>query len=566
MSIFNPFTPLDASSVTPRSPLARINGNLPNLFNFSFTPSYNLRVDPINGNDSYTIDQVRNSIAANPTNESAQLVWQSVCRATWGVAPGSWDGLNGNASQAAQAGDTVLLEPGTETLNRGGQGSPSYGYPSYRCINQGTANNPIIIRARHRAAFLSDAQDSLRTKLYQTNGNGFLMGLLGDYVYWDGIYIEETASSLGQYDGYILLNGGTHRGGLVNCHIKGIDAAVTGTYTDNHGLFFTTSTSHNTEYLLLNNKWERHHVNTGRYHSNEMMLILYDQYNMMILHNDFSDCPAGAIFIKGSSPPLVHQVKNIAFNRFQQYVGRVNSAIQWYNYGYQNPYDDFLVYQNLFESSGPCHFARWGLDANLRGQGVTFVNNTYDFTDWDAGTYGGARALWYLRAVENQRIRNNLITNLPNGSGRAGAFIAENFGVDYFDLSDFQALSNFDVDRNLYVNNKSGSPFSLGGLDRNLAYWQDSGAGFDLNGQYNAATSGIYNNLAGGDFSLASGSIARTANGAPGQDILQRLGGSQTAGIDNGAFITGVNEVPGLQEGYDYSWHWKNESIPRDNG
>src|SRR5690606_5256223 len=88
-----------------------------------------LYVDVSNGDDA--ISYADNN-ASNP--------WSSLGRAVWG----SMNRGNPNSSQAAQAGDVVIVRAGTYSTN---QGTGERYDPIYNPVNNGRSGTPITIRA-----------------------------------------------------------------------------------------------------------------------------------------------------------------------------------------------------------------------------------------------------------------------------------------------------------------------------------------------------------------------------------------------------------------------------------
>lgn len=128
-----------------------------------------LCVDPAAGNDAVRHAQ----------NDGASSCWKTLGRAAWGSvnrdAP--------DAGEAAQAGDVVLVAPGT--YDDGGATGASGTIPLYNPVNQGMEGRPIVFRCRSGTCTLTS--------------RGYRGPVIGsydrDYITWDGFRIDETATS-----------------------------------------------------------------------------------------------------------------------------------------------------------------------------------------------------------------------------------------------------------------------------------------------------------------------------------------------------------------------------------
>lgn len=121
----------------------------------------NLYVDGSTGNDSTTY-------AAN----DATHPWATIGRAVWG----STSVNNGDASEAAQAGDTVIVKPGTYTAT---QGTGKRYDPIWCPENSGTSGNPITIRAEGPVILRSNTG---------TIGEPVIGAYGRDHIVWDGFF------------------------------------------------------------------------------------------------------------------------------------------------------------------------------------------------------------------------------------------------------------------------------------------------------------------------------------------------------------------------------------------
>lgn len=500
------------------------------------TAEYTLRVDPT-GNDSYTRAQV--------LGDPDTFAWATVCRACWGVAPASWDGTNGNSSEAAQAGDTVMVEPGTYSVNRGTTGGNSY--PTLKAINSGSQNNPIIFRARNRAALTSVNV----SKLEHTGANGPILNMGGSYVFWDGFYINED-NAYGSQEGIIWLTG--DHSGVVFCEILGQSDPNdhTNNYGNNHGLIYSgANASAATNNVIGCNKIHRHYPDSiAESGQNSTAILVYDNNYLTVEYNEIYDCVDGGIQYKGgNSNPKTGMV--IRYNKIYGDATNVTStALMLRNYGLSDAADSTLIYQNLIYDTNYGIYLKDDVDGPV--QGVTIVNNTIDQSASAHDQWRPGITIQPSTTGVNYVARNNLMTDFTNSWADAG-------GRGFAWRSTNSALSSEDVDRNFYANirdtgsNNGDIGYTNDGGVLSFTSWQSYA---DANGDYLSSSSAIYTAPGSFDFTLASSSPAKTSQGGPGQDYLQLLGGLQTAGIDCGCYITGVSEVPGIVSNYDYSSYY----------
>ncbi|MCU0736716.1 MAG: hypothetical protein MUF20_14595, partial [Methylotetracoccus sp.] len=128
----------------------------------SFADAKVLYVDRNSGNDATTYE-------AN----SATSPWRTIGRAAWGSTTRS----SPNASQAARAGDTVIIRAGTYST----AGSGLRYDPAYNPANSGTAAQPIVFQAEGTVTL---TLSSSRGPVIGSNER--------NYITWKGFTINEA--------------------------------------------------------------------------------------------------------------------------------------------------------------------------------------------------------------------------------------------------------------------------------------------------------------------------------------------------------------------------------------
>src|SRR4030043_174602 len=130
------------------------------------------------------------SDATTYANNNINNPWLTIGRAAWGNAtrPSSVDDNSPpTSSEAAQAGDTVMVASGTYYTTQGSSSPANWDEVVYNSANEGTYSNPIV--------FYADGQVILQTEL--SNGGQPVFGSrLRDYVEWNGFTAYESGCTL----------------------------------------------------------------------------------------------------------------------------------------------------------------------------------------------------------------------------------------------------------------------------------------------------------------------------------------------------------------------------------
>jgi hypothetical protein len=437
-------------------------------FAFSVAQAKMLYVDNSTGNDSTTYE------ANSSTNP-----WASLGRAAWGSTSIS----NQNSSQAARAGDTVVVRSGNYNVS---SGTGERYIPVYNPANSGTSSNPIVFRAESNVVLSSNTN---------TVGEPLIGTFDRDYIVWDGFILDERNINTKADTGPVVVwNSGNVT--IQNLTVRGITSG----WNDNHNAI-RLERSHD---VLIRNNTLYGNRNAGG-NRNGSSIMMYYTNDIIVENNDISDS-GGGIFVKGENSGPV----TIRYN----YLHNLDSeGIAIGVLGTASAQNGGRIYQNIIRDSN---------------NGVTFIGYT---------GYSPA----------NVDIVNNTIYNCSNGgifikpstNGYRDIVLKNNLvvgntvGIQGEDISDISSMS---FSHNLYYNNRTHSRISY--TNYGFSAWQssfnkDSVGSDDANPQF-ASTSE-------NSFTLESGSPAINA----GVDILNILGRGTSSNITMGARITG-NEVIGV--------------------
>ena len=234
-----------------------------------------LYVDASTGSDSV-------SYAQNDVNNP----WATVGRAVWG----SSNRNSPSSSEAAQAGDTVLVNAGT--YNTDAVTNSRY-TPIYNPVNSGRSGAPITIRAVGTVHLQSN----------NSSGTQPIVGTLDrEYIIWDGFTVDERSVPTRADTGPVVIWNSSNIL-MENMHVLG----VIRNWGDNHnGIRIENS----------NNIVVRNCRVEGFNESHGGNITTYNVSHLLLEHNDLSDADDG-IFIKGNNPgPVtirynyVHNTKN----------------------------------------------------------------------------------------------------------------------------------------------------------------------------------------------------------------------------------------------------------------
>lgn len=421
--------------------------------------------------------------------------WCSLGRAVWG----STDRDSPVASEAAQAGDVVIVREGTyttsglsnwETTNRWGA--------IYNPVNDGgPSNGHITIRAENPATWNSDSYSVLESEPMDYLG-GTGQPVIGansrQYIVWDGFYIDELNADPHADTGASVIVGSSFIR-LRNLHIVGHDLD----WGDNHNAIRIE----NSDNVTIRNNYL-----TGYVEDHGAGVMTYGVGDALMEHNEITTCLHG-LFLKGYDNPGPFTLR---YNYIHDSVGRGVRFGELMDGG-------AVVSQNvLLNNMYGCYTA----DATSDGpMNTKIVNNIID-----GGTHEARGTVFYystLNGIENALLQNNIVVNANHGID-AGTDNA----IDQL-TSDYNNVHNCSVE---YI-----SPTG----EMTLSEWQ-SAYSKDLN---SFTTDPEFMDPSGGDYRLRPGSPCENA----GIDILDLDNdGDTTDPVNIGAYITG-DECIGLLSG-----------------
>lgn len=432
------------------------------------TDAKTLYVNASTGNDG-------TSYAAN--SESAP--WRSIARAAWGGTSRT----SPNSSEAARAGDTVIVAAGVYSTNESGS---SRNVPVLNPANSGTSGNPIVFQAAPGA----------RVEIRSAGYAGPAIGSNGrNWIVWDGFYIDEnnvnTVPDTGPVTVWLANNVV-----LRNLELRGKHA----TWSDNHnGVRIEASDRVTLEYCLIYNFSM---TQAGR---NGSAVMTYTSTNV-VMQNNTIHTSDGGIFVKGSNVGPFTIRRNLIY-------GIRSDGIVFGGIGTPEGSAGAVVTQNIVRTSNS-GVAFIGYDA-YSPQNVIIANNTL------VGNQAGLFFKPNTAGYRNIRVYNNIVSN--SGVSMQGE-----------DVSD---LSNVGIQHNFY---HGGSTLGrLNYTNYSLAQWQSS-LGKDNASPVARTGDPLFVNAGSNDYRLQSGSTARTG----GIDIGDVNGnGSTSDGIAVGAYITGSETI-----------------------
>jgi len=437
-----------------------------------------LYVDIATGNDAVTYN-----------DNSANRPWSTIGRAAWGSTSRS----SPNSSQAAKAGDTVIVRSGT--YNAAASSGQRY-EPAYNPINSGLAGNPIT--------FKSEGIVYLRS----TNASGPVIGALNkNYIIWDGFIIDEQFVNTIPDTGPVVL-WSANNCEIRNCNIKGFAR-----WTDNHNAIRLEYTNNCiVRNNILWNVWDAAGINL-----NAAAIMTYATKDVLIEHNEIYNCETG-IYLKGPSGGAnINERATVRYNLIRNTgVQGIEAHRQYVAYIYQNVIRD--AYQGRSAS------------------GIRVINFPND-------PYGPSPA--------NIRIVNNVIKGMYTAlsiavsSSGTGHLIYNNIIANVNDVYDalstetarFSNKSVIDVEHNIYYSFRS-----IGNIGGNWYAFSSykSTTGQDAAFPSSSNVDPLFVNLELNDFHLRTGSPASNA----GIDVLDLNGnGNTTDRISAGAYITGTEVI-----------------------
>lgn len=388
-------------------------------------------------------------------------------------------------------------------------------WPAIRPDHSGSATYPIIHRARNPA--VTTALQADRTRFVRNSGHGSYFGVgidlqAFDYVTWDGFesleYCQQdfgdefVFSVWGQLQSTITSNIALRR-----CIIENGGG---GTGSDNHGCVWA-QTVHDFEIgdCQIGN-------NTNGYNNeNASAIMFYDVDGVDIHHSEVYDSD-GLIWFKGR-----HAGETVRNNRVRLSILRGGSK---FGLGFSSPNGGTTMADLLRAFQNHIHTCGSGVWCNSYGAGdplgVAIINNL--IRACTSGFLMKPGAGGYAPILTN---RNNILYQ-------------NTYGVQSEDTTWAASHSMFEYNYNNYFGNTN--IYREGGNNRDWAYWTGT-IGNEANG---INTDPNFVNAGGGDYRLATGSNALDA----GLDYLQLHGGSQSAAINLGPYISAAqDEVIGVR-------------------
>ena len=427
-----------------------------------------LYVDSTSGNDN-------TSYAQNDMNNP----WATLGRAVWGNANRN----SPNASQAAQAGDTVNVAAGTYTAT---QGTGERYDPIFNPINNGTPGNPITILA-HGLVNLRSTTNTIGEPIVGTYRRS--------HIVWDGFYIDENNVNTKADTGPVVV-WESNNVAIQNFTVTG----ATVNWGDNHNAI---RIEYSTDSLIRNNRLSNNRGAANSYNGSAIML--YNSGGILIEHNEIWDSEGG-IFIKGG--PADNYEVTVRYNLLHDVdVGIAHGVVSRSGRAF-----GARTYQNVIHNSG-FGIIFIGYTGSTPANIVVANNTLYD------NNYG-----IFLKpstaGYNDITLCNNIIA-------------VANFGVQGEDISD---VSNTDFSHNLYSN--VGTLARISYSNQSLASWQNNYSQDEI-GSMQADP--LFQNASARDFRLRAGSPALGA----GTDILNLAGSGVGSPVDLGVYVSG-NEIIGV--------------------
>lgn len=303
---------------------------------------------------------------------SASTPWRTLGRAVWG----STSRNNPNTSQAARAGDTVLVSAGTYNTNAA---TNSRNDPIYNPANSGSSGSPITFRA----------VGTVHLQSSNSSGTQPIIGTLGrSHIVWDGFTVNEATVPTRRDTGPVTV-WSSNNVTLQNLHVIG----RVQNWGDNHNGIRLEDSSNVT---VRNTRVE------GFYESHGGGITTYRCRDLLLEHNEIDDAEDG-IFIKGANDGPV----TIRYNL----VSNTKNGIMFGGIGLSGSMS--YVYQNLITGSALGGIIFIGYD-NLTPAHVTVANNTIHGASPSADG-GGILLRPGYDGYQNLIFKNNIVTSSAAG-------------------------------------------------------------------------------------------------------------------------------------------------------
>ena len=377
---------------------------------------------------------VDGSIGNDEVSRSANTAttpWRTIGRAAWG----SSDRSKPDSSEAARAGDTVLVAAGTYSGSAPGR---ARNIPLYNPVNSGTAGKPVTFRAQGRVTLQSPMYAGPVIGSYQRS-----------YIVWDGFYLDEANVNTTPDTGPVVV-WASNFVTIQNLEISGTFAP----YVDNHnGIRLEAA---NNSLIKSNLIFGFGVMRNGRQERprNSAAIMLYDSNNNTIENNELHSCGVG-VFVKGVNQGLGQDGTIIRYNDIS------NMGISAVGMGLVlQTSSNAKVYQNVF------HDISGGVEiealAGPKGHPVNDIvaNNTFHNIAVSAIWLRGNEALW-----ENVRLYNNVVKNAKSMIRGEGVSIPGSLAFEhnvYSGVGGFASLMNgehdFDGWKNSFGKDKISPP------------------------------------------------------------------------------------------------------------
>ena len=432
-----------------------------------------LYVDRNTGNDATTYE-------AN----SATSPWRTIGRAAWGSATRS----SPNASQAARAGDTVIVRSGTYTT----AGSGLRYDPAYNPANSGTAAQPIVFQAEGTVTL---TLSSSRGPVIGSNER--------NYITWRGFTINEANAPSTPDTGMVVLWASVGSA-IEDCVLDGNGDPGFG---DNHPGIRGEGSS---QLRIRNNRLSNFRT-SGVNASNGAAIQFYTTGNVLIENNEISDSGSG-IFLKATLAQTgQYDIRNNLIRNTGMGIAVHRSP--------NSASAPVRIYQNII--TGANHgVVIWMFDASTGPRNVKVVNNTI----YNARTglfmngeviSGAGNVFW-----------NNIVASSADYAINWNASVAS------------MTADRLNAQHNLYFS--YGRFAIVWDQSHTLQSWQ-SGFAQDASAPASRSADPLFVNANQQDFRLQASSPARVL----GIDLFDLNGnGSTTDTVPAGAYVRG-NEVIG---------------------
>lgn len=422
------------------------------------------------------------SDSTNKASNTASAPWCTVGRAAWGNAVRA----SANASEAASAGDTVLVTAGTYST----AGTGTRNDPAFNPVNSGTAGNLITFQAVGTVTLQLSSSDGPTFGAYAV-----------DYIKWKGFSVDEANATAHSDTGTVVIWDST--GSVIeDCTIDGNGDPLWG---DNHnGIRLEAAV----DPIVRNNTIHDVYTSTVNGH-NGAGIMTYSVRGALIENNTIYNAGAG-IFVKGESTVSQHSF-TIRYNLIHDVTGK---GIYFANATENNASLPSTITQNIIYGCGG-----YGIIISSDVSSIHYVtvsNNTVNDCVLNLSMRNATGA--------NDLAFTNNISSNPGASG-------ENFNAG--DVSSHTAWS---ADYNLYYARERWSYNSSSYTT--LANWRTA-----ISDEANSSLQDpLFVSVGTYDFHLQAGSPALTAS-STGGPVGAYITGSETIGA--GASSSGATVIPG---------------------